>query len=701
MKRIVYLFILLFLPVIVFADGVDNYYINATIESDGSLLVEEYFTLTGSYNGFERKIYYTNPNATKFNINASSYGGSTLHNGSSIELISVGSADKTFPGSFSSLNIDTFSFDDDASSGDYGVYYYDSLSKGIDLWIYNPSKRKKAFYIKYRIKDMAILFNDVGELGWNVVGSEFTEDIDNLSITLNIPNNTTVRAWAHGPLNGIVDINSSTKVTFLVTRLSKGTAIDIRSTFDTSVISNSTKKYNTNALDKILVYEEEQASIANEKRNQDKTKNEKIINYIGWIIGIIFLIILIYSIFYIYFKYKKRYKADSIYEYLRDIPDDSTPEQISYLFNKSISNNALSASIMDLIRRKIILQDKVEDNNYSLMLNANPVNLSSKDKYILKLIFRDSYSITTEQLKINAASGYEEFVNDYNNYKKEALISSINKEYYEQDIEDIKNGKSIDVKAYPSKKIFMSFFLYILSETIAPIIFITKEDILLLFLHFIRLSIFALCIYIIYFLIKNIRCTKMVITLVFIIIISTIYTFYLKLFNSINNAFYIHMIIILLSFIILVWYAMPSRRTYDGELAYKKWKSFRRFLKHFGDFSTKEVPDITLWEKYLVYATLFGCAKEVSEAMNIVIGEYGMKENIDFYFASEYITKVIYNCQKRYRNKNSFLLSSDNNYSDNTNSSKSSGSRSSGSGGGGGFSSGGGSFGGGGGGGRF
>ena len=62
--------IILFLPILVLADGVEKYYINATIESNGDLLVEEYFTLSGSYNGFERKINFTNPSAATFNPNA-------------------------------------------------------------------------------------------------------------------------------------------------------------------------------------------------------------------------------------------------------------------------------------------------------------------------------------------------------------------------------------------------------------------------------------------------------------------------------------------------------------------------------------------------------------------------------------------------------------------------------------------------------
>ena len=174
MKKILQiLWLLLIFPIIVLADGVENYYINATIEQDGSLLVEEYFTITGYYNGYERIIDYKNLSATPFNINASSYGGSTLHNGSGLEILKIGGADPYFNGNFSNLNVDAFNYDSGAEKGDYGVYDYDTTSTGKDIMIYNPSRKNKSFYLKYRLNNMAILFNDVGELGWNVIGNAF------------------------------------------------------------------------------------------------------------------------------------------------------------------------------------------------------------------------------------------------------------------------------------------------------------------------------------------------------------------------------------------------------------------------------------------------------------------------------------------------------------------------------------------------
>ena len=266
--------LLLFFPLIAFAEGVEDYYINATVETDGSLLVEEYFTLSGSYNGYERIINYRNNNATHFNINANSYGGSTIHNGNGLEVLEVGGADHYFKGNFNNLSIDNFIYDDEAQKGDYGFYNYEATSNGKDILIYNPSRKGKAFYIKYRLKNMAILFNDIGEIGWNVVGDAFKEDIENLTITLNVPGNTSeLKAWAHGPLNGLITVDSKEKATFTISNLSAYTSIDIRSTFNPSVIVNSTKKYDTNALDKILVYEEEKAEEANELSKQNEAKN--------------------------------------------------------------------------------------------------------------------------------------------------------------------------------------------------------------------------------------------------------------------------------------------------------------------------------------------------------------------------------------------------------------------------------------------
>lgn len=790
MKKFLSLLVfILILPIIVLADGVENYYINATIEKDGSLLVEEYFDLSGSYRGYERKINYRNIGATPFNINASSYGGSTAHNGSGLEILEVGGVSRYFTGDFANINVDEFSYDDDAEKGDYGVYNFEVTSSGKDIMIYNPSNKNKAFYLKYRLKNMAILFNDVGEIGWNVVGDSFREDIENLVITLNVPSNTSeLKAWAHGPLNGLVTIDSLEKVTFTVSNLDAYKSIDIRSTFSPSVIAESRKKYDTKALDKILVYEEAKANEANEERkalqaekeaealnnlnafknditrenyrkayasinvlideelrtkyleelelykqkldvieeeyalncltilennlnmnNYDEAVNainvldnetkrnelqekldslyiklesqEKINDKLRWGGAIALTCYLGYLCTVIYKKYKKDPEVEFNNEYYREIPDDSTPEDVSYLFDKNISDKAMSAAIMDLIRRKVITQEKIDDRNYRLILHDD-ISLNEKDKRLIKVIFGNKSEITTKEMKKNARLSYNTVVNYYNNYKSVALSSAIAQEFYEDNVDE-------------KSKLKLGSWL-ILAILIGA---------LLLAFNFQSMFVIGVYAFIVYFIFKSIKDFKkdvgrgvITLNLIAMAIISIAVSIYIMFANLMyRSALFGYLLLLLIVICVGVWYAIPSKKTYKGALSYKKWKALEKFLKDFGSFADKEVPEIALWEKYLVYATLFGCAKEVSKVMDMRFKEYNMA-NMDYY--DSWVTSYYINDLISSSVRSSVASAQSAKYASEA-ASSSSGSWSSGSGGGGGFSSGGGSFGGGGGGGRF
>ena len=117
-------------------------------------------------------------------------------------------------------------------------------------------------------------------------------------------------------------------------------------------------------------------------------------------------------------------------------------------------------------------------------------------------------------------------------------------------------------------------------------------------------------------------------------------------------------------------------------------------MKDFGRMQEKELPEIKLWEKYLVYATVFGIANKLAKTMEIKVKEFADTDFTDLYTinALNDMLKVSNVVASSVENAK---LVADRAYAvaHSTNSS--------GSGSGGGFSSGGGSFGGGGGGGRF
>jgi uncharacterized membrane protein len=84
-----------------------------------------------------------------------------------------------------------------------------------------------------------------------------------------------------------------------------------------------------------------------------------------------------------------------------------------------------------------------------------------------------------------------------------------------------------------------------------------------------------------------------------------------------------------------------KKRTKKGIEDFAKWKAFKRFLKDFGTFDQKDLPEIYLWDKYLVYATVLGVAKKVSKSMKIKIKDYYDGKNYEF--SNIYLNYMLFN----------------------------------------------------------
>lgn len=773
MKKYLFLFIFLFMPFIVLAEGIDNYYIDATILDNGSLEVQEYFNLTGTYNGMERIINYRNSNAYDFMPEASSYGGSKLHNGSGIIIKEVMAVDADDNFSFTSINGDIFKKVYTANRGDYGVYTSNSTYDGISVKMFLPSYKNKAFYIKYVIKDIAILHNDIGELGWNAIGNSLSEDINNLVVTIHVPNNKDeIRVWAHGPLNGNSEIIDKNTVKASINYLNSNTAIDVRITFDKDVIVNSNKKSNVLALDKIVKYETDEAEKANYQRQiqihntintieeyfrllndyasrstydytlslieslpssddkdelfnklytykdkvdtyeynkfhscldnaleyfndyerarevinnvfsielQNKMKKEladmkvKIVNN-EWkneekiiLISIVTIIItvLVYRL-YLY-NYKKR-KANVNPLYVRDIPSNLAPECVGLITDSTLNGNEITAAILDLIKRKIITYEKKDNGSYDLKFNNTMDEVTANDRILAKLIFKNKTVVNSKKIK---KIKYEEF----NKWKKQTVNYLEDKEFIKDyDIDKDKvNGNLLVIGIY---FLFMPP-LFLISPILITIYLIKKYKSKIFIKLFIYLNIILMIISLV---INHFVHASIVISIIAVIVISRI----IKKFPT----------------------KLKIKRTEKGNIERNKWLGLRNFLIDFSKIGIREIPELSLWEDYLIYATAFGIGKEVLNAMKLKIETEHMEVNILEDYVIFNSINDINNITSRINQVSSSAIpvAYAKTYMPSGGSGYSGGSFSSGSGSGGGFSggsSGGGSFGGGGGGGRF
>lgn len=681
MKKIYLVFIFLislFLPLTIHAyeEGISNYYIDMTVKSNGNLHVKELIILNGEFNGFERIINYKNNRLSSFDNSLNSFNGSDIYNGTDINLISIKNLNISGTRNFNLINNtgDEFNQVSSASSGDYGVYTLTTRSNGETYRIYNPSNGKeRGFYIEYELVNMGIVHNDIAEFGINIF-DELTEYINVLEMKIHIPNNKELlRGWAHGPLTGEITLDGNNLIKVFASKINPYNPIDVRFAFDKSVLSESTKLSGVVALDKIIEVETVKANEANAKREQarkeleleatnavnlalknptrnnyeeafnkvsylpdseiktnlleqlnevlkiveKKENNERVVIYIifgTWISGLIILII------YFYNKFDKEYKTEFNGSYYRDFPANYGPEVLGYLINKKITPNDLSASILNLVNKKVISVEKVDGKkeDYTFTKNNINENITNAENKVLTLLFEGKNSVKLSDFKRRARYSYTLFLSDYDDWKLNATAISQAEEFYE------KNNKK-----------FLGILYSLLGVVIG--IYLVREHLNFLF----------------------------------------------------------NLIVIILSIGSFIYFVSITKKTKKGNNDYHKWMGLKRFLKDFSTFDEKSLPEITLWEKYLVYAIPLGCAKKLSKDMKIKVEELNYTNTSIDMFDIAYMMRLNNTINK------TVISSVQSAYSEKARVEAANSRSSSGGGFGGGFSSGGGSFGGGGGGGRF
>ena len=553
MKKIIYiLFLFLFFPThsLAVSYDIEDYYINAEVLENGDVFVEEIFLVDGTMNGYELNLSTTSSNSS---VSARAINNVSV-SGANLDNISF----DTFKEDFTDFTLVSF-----ASIGDFQKYTVDNTYNGVNIRMYYPINNEKiAFRVSYILEDAIILHNSFAEFYWNFFSGELPDEINNLNIRLVLPgldNSEYFRFWAHGPLSGeIHDYNSNTNniVIASVDKLDAYGILDMRVTFNDSLVNNNEiKNHSDETLDDIIKEETEIANETNALRKEIKFKwNTALIGTIG------FYVLLILGFVYVYFKYDKELKSNFNHKYNRDFIDDYNVEVVDYLMNHKVSENALSASVMNLIYKKNIQAEAIPNkkNNYIFtLLNRNGLNGTENSlvDFLFTTVGNDN-TFTTIELKKYASNmtTCRNFMASYTNWKNKV----------------IKNGEEQNFFEKKRNYIWIPFVLLIYS---------------LILLTFI---------------------------------------------SSNNIELFIGILTIFFAIIFMIYAIACTKKTKKGIEHYAKWQAFKNFLNDFGNFSVKELPEIALWERYLVYATVFGLADKVEKAMNVKITEFTDVDSADY-----------------------------------------------------------------------
>ena len=608
------------------SEPTDKFLSEIEILDNGSIKVRELIKMNGEYNGMDRDIVYASYNNAPYNGNISAIkGNSDLYDGSSITNIKVGSISDDGSLTFDDFNRNVNYFDEVsfASNGTSSKYTYDNFMNKVNLKLYNPSDLDEIFYIEYTVTDVVVVHNDVAELAWNTLGDGYRENIGDYEVKVILPgSDSDYRVWLHGPLNGEIERTNNKEATGTFNFLGAYNPVSVRLIFNKDLVPNATKVSGLTAKSAIIDYQTELSDEANAERERIQRQNMILI-----IASSVWALIAISLAVGVYLREKKMKKTTFNMEYFRDFPASYGPEVLEYLIDKNVTEKSLSATILNLIYKKVL---KVE-----------VIDRKLKDDYKLVLQEYDEASLTeTEKIALNL------IINEVGN-SKEVVLSTIKKHCSTLSnanrVMDLYNDFIKTSKNLGKNELFFA-------KTPGLVAFTVIFSLLGLVLTFIS---FAL------------------------------------------DLSWLGIIIIILMIALIIFVITRKFYTKKGAEHYAKWMAHKKFLEDFSRFNEKELPEVTLWDKYLVYATILDCADKLSKEMELKMPNMDTS-NTTYVGYNSYMTHYIITTNL-YSSINSGIHTA----VASSRSSIAASQSSSGGGFGGGSIGGGGSFGGGGGGGRF
>ena len=364
-KNILRIFLFFLISIVSFAASfrIEKLDIEANLQKDGSMVVSEAVTYD-----------IDEINGVYFDIDAKGFG--------ELQYIQVFEDDST--GGFKEVD-----------TSNYEVSVSDELYR-IKLYSKNHNNRR-TFKFVYKLPEAITVYDDVAQFNRKMVGKEWQQGINYITAKVIIPvsasyDNSNILVFGHGPLTGEVDKEGNT-VVYRLNNYYPGDFLEAHILMEPEIFSeyNKSKIVHKDMKQKLLDMEAKFADEANAERDKAIRQQEminKVFEKPGLIFGVLSSIwgALMYYI-HVIFKRKNKVK-NSVGKYLRELPDNSSPALVGGFMTNSINDNEILATIVDLVRRKILTLEN-SDKNSIIILTGSTKNLSDQEKAIVDIYIND------------------------------------------------------------------------------------------------------------------------------------------------------------------------------------------------------------------------------------------------------------------------------------------------------------------------
>lgn len=470
--------------------------------------------------------------------------------------------------------------------GDYDISnmtngYYTVVNSGDNLYVIAGKGKYNNVSLSYKISNAISIYSDCAELYLKLLKDSTNLKVSNVTGNIYLPQAVNkaedIYAWKH--ISGRyydVETDDLKKITF-EENYPDSLNLEIRLLFPNSMIENSFGVISQNT----------KSSIIHEERNQVVATSAKdmVLKVVFSIIEGIILILFIIRVFELIREYGKLYAKEEIpcMKYCKVLPyENITPGQAAFIKDLNLMKigDVFAATLLNLKIKGIIdivCEGKEGDlaNTFIKIINITPT-LTKEENPVFQFLV--------------------ECVTDYEKTKLSVSLEELEKyiAMHTQKVSELKKALVEEIKAsvtsydkVADKKVQKKY-----REMISyAVIFI-----LMLCIHKLQFDLFSLHTWV-------------------------------SMLSVVN-------------FVFAVRIAMKiNLLTPEGMAHREKLKALERYMLEFSDFKEKGVPEISVWEYYLIFATAFGISKKVLAQINTCYPDVSGSEFVDEYLACKNLAK--------------------------------------------------------------
>ncbi|MGZ4708893.1 MAG: DUF2207 family protein [Acidimicrobiales bacterium] len=303
-----------------------------------------------------------------------------------------------------------------ASEGEQTLDLEQTGSPGVPWqWAIPNTSGRHTYTFSYKVLDAVRAGSDVGELNWQFIGTDTAVSIGHVSISIKVPGDGTgVRAWAHGPLNGVITVTANL-VGLEVDHLPANTFVEAHVV---DPIENFTMAPGpAPLLPGILAQEQLDADAANQARADARTRLERRHQLT---VAMPFVVVAgLLGFVLIWFRWgREPRRPDDIGDYWREVPDDPPAVGRSLFDFGTVDSSAFSATVVDLAQRgylriteqrtdRLIGKDKVS-YRFDAVLHHDADGLEPWERTVLQRLFPGVETSTQDDLTTWARANQRE-----------------------------------------------------------------------------------------------------------------------------------------------------------------------------------------------------------------------------------------------------------------------------------------------------